>query len=109
MEDYYTKNVLGKLVFRCTKFILNMLCSEQMRFTYTSTMCQNESEERMDVREIRLNNENVIKSYVIHEEVPFVEYRDASQINEPTICYSFSSLLLEVYVQLNVYRASSRS
>jgi len=54
MKDYYMKNVFGKLVFRCTAFSLNMLCPEQMRFTYTSTMCQNESEERMDVRERRL-------------------------------------------------------
>jgi hypothetical protein len=30
------------------------------------------------------------------------------QINQPTRCDNFSSLLLDVYVQLNVLRASSR-
>ena len=41
-----------------------MLCPEQMRFTYTSRVCQNKSEERMDVREIRRNNEYVIMGTV---------------------------------------------
>jgi len=31
------------------------------------------------------------------------------QINQPTRCNNFSSLLLHVYVQLNMFRASSRS
>jgi hypothetical protein len=30
------------------------------------------------------------------------------QINQPTKCSSFSSLLHDVYVQLNMFRASSR-
>jgi len=30
------------------------------------------------------------------------------QINQPTRCNNFSSLLLDVYLQLNVFRASSR-
>jgi hypothetical protein len=30
-----------------------------------------------------------------------------TQINQPTRCKSFSSLLLDVYVQLNMFRASS--
>jgi len=30
------------------------------------------------------------------------------QKNQPTICNNFSSLLLEVYLQLNMFRASSR-
>jgi len=30
------------------------------------------------------------------------------QINQPTRCYSFSGLLLDVYVQVNMFRASSR-
>jgi hypothetical protein len=30
------------------------------------------------------------------------------QINQPTGCKNFSSLLLDVYVQLNMFRASSR-
>jgi hypothetical protein len=30
------------------------------------------------------------------------------QINQPTICNNFSSLLLDVYVQLHMFRASSR-
>ena len=30
------------------------------------------------------------------------------QINQPTRCNNFSSLLLDVYVQLNMFRASSR-
>jgi hypothetical protein len=32
----------------------------------------------------------------------------AIQINQPTRCNSFSSLLLDVYVQLNMFCASSR-
>jgi len=31
------------------------------------------------------------------------------QINQPTRCNNFSSLLLDVYVRLNMFRASSRS
>jgi len=30
------------------------------------------------------------------------------QINQPTRCNNFSSLLLEIYVQLNMFRSSSR-
>jgi len=30
-------------------------------------------------------------------------------INQPTRCKSFSSLLLDIYLQLNMFRASSRS
>jgi hypothetical protein len=30
------------------------------------------------------------------------------QINQPTKCNSFSSLLLDVYLQLNMFRASPR-
>jgi len=30
------------------------------------------------------------------------------QINQPTRCNNFSSLLLDVYLQLNMFRASSR-
>jgi hypothetical protein len=30
------------------------------------------------------------------------------QINQPTRCNNFSSLLLDVYVQLNMFRVSSR-
>jgi len=30
------------------------------------------------------------------------------QINQPTRCNNFSSLLLDVYVQLNMFRASLR-
>ena len=33
---------------------------------------------------------------------------DSFQINQPTRCNNFSSLLLDVYVQLNMFRASSR-
>jgi hypothetical protein len=32
-----------------------------------------------------------------------------TQINQPTICKNFSSLLLDVYVQLKMFRASSRT
>ena len=32
-----------------------------------------------------------------------------TQINQPTRCNNFSSLLLDVYVQLSMFRASSRS
>jgi hypothetical protein len=32
----------------------------------------------------------------------------AIQINQPTRCNNFSSLLLDVYLQLNMFRASSR-
>jgi len=31
-----------------------------------------------------------------------------NQLNQPTRCSNFSSLLLDVYVQLNMFRASSR-
>ena len=30
------------------------------------------------------------------------------QINQPTFCNNFSGLLLDVYLQLNMFRASSR-
>jgi len=30
------------------------------------------------------------------------------QVNQPTRCNSFSSLLLDAYVQLNMFQASSR-
>jgi len=30
------------------------------------------------------------------------------QINQPTRCNNFSSLLLDIYIQLNMFRASSR-
>jgi hypothetical protein len=33
---------------------------------------------------------------------------DPIQINQPTTCSNFSSLLLDVYVQLNMLQASSR-
>jgi hypothetical protein len=33
---------------------------------------------------------------------------DTIQINQPTGCNNFSSLLLDVYLQLNMFRASSR-
>jgi len=41
---------------------------------------------------------------------PKEEEEDSSviQINQPTICNNFSSLLLDVYLQLNMFRASSR-
>jgi len=35
-------------------------------------------------------------------------HHHAIQINQPTRCNNLSSLLLDVYVQLNVFRASSR-
>jgi hypothetical protein len=35
-------------------------------------------------------------------------YSDQFQINQPTRCNNFSGLLLDVYVQLNMFRASSR-
>jgi hypothetical protein len=36
----------------------------------------------------------------------FISY--AFQINQPTRCNNFSSLLLDIYAQLNMFRASSR-
>jgi hypothetical protein len=36
------------------------------------------------------------------------DFFKAFQINQPTRCDNFSSLLLDVYVQLNVFRAFSR-
>jgi hypothetical protein len=33
---------------------------------------------------------------------------ETTEINQPTRCNNFSSLLLDVYVQLNKFRASSR-
>jgi len=35
-------------------------------------------------------------------------HRHTIPINQPTRCKNFSSLLLDVYVQLNMFRASSR-
>jgi len=35
-------------------------------------------------------------------------FRFFFQINQPTRCNNFSSLLLDVYVQLTMFRASSR-
>jgi hypothetical protein len=35
-------------------------------------------------------------------------YHHTNQINQPKKCNNFSSLLLDVYVQLNMFRASSR-
>jgi hypothetical protein len=35
-------------------------------------------------------------------------YQHTIQINQPTRCNDFSSLLLEIYVQLNMFRSSSR-
>jgi len=37
-----------------------------------------------------------------------VNWTNTLQINQPTRCNNFSSLLLDVYVQLNMFRASSR-
>jgi len=37
-----------------------------------------------------------------------VHYTSGIQINQLTRCKNFSSLLLDVYVQLNMFRASSR-
>jgi hypothetical protein len=34
-------------------------------------------------------------------------HRHTIQINQPTSCNSFSSLLLDIYLQLNMFRASS--
>jgi len=35
-------------------------------------------------------------------------FSNSIQINQPTRCNNFSSLLLDVYVQFNMFRASSR-
>jgi len=40
--------------------------------------------------------------------VPTLQFLTNVQINQPTRCNNFSSLLLEVYVQINMFRASSR-
>ena len=37
-----------------------------------------------------------------------IQDRHTLQINRPTRCNNFSSLLLDVYLQLNMFRASSR-
>jgi len=44
----------------------------------------------------------------LHEDGPRKsETRKVVQINQPTRCNNFSSLLLDVYVQLNMFQASS--
>ena len=39
---------------------------------------------------------------------PWMHANTAIQINQPTRCNSFTSLLLDVYLQLNMFRASPR-
>jgi hypothetical protein len=51
-------------------------------------------------------------NYVQHDKILHHAYSTITlitfQINQPTRCKNFSSLLLDVYVQLNMFRASSR-
>ena len=49
----------------------------------------------------------VVFKFKICKSVKFV-HRRTFQINQPNGCNSFSSLFLDVYVQLNMFRASSR-
>jgi hypothetical protein len=46
--------------------------------------------------------------YFVTEVVKCCKLSHSIQINQPPTCNKFSSLLLEVYVQLNMFRASSR-
>jgi hypothetical protein len=47
--------------------------------------------------------------YKKYENILLERYSSFSiQINQPTKCKNFSSLLLDVYLQLNMFRASSR-
>jgi hypothetical protein len=52
-----------------------------------------------------LDNER--KQYHVFKVWKFVLHHHTIQINQPTRCNNFSSLVLEVYVQLNMFRASS--
>jgi hypothetical protein len=52
---------------------------------------------------------NVTPCILVEIYVHFQRKFNAIQIYQPTRCNSFSSQLLDVYVQLNMFRASSRS
>jgi hypothetical protein len=54
---------------------------------------------------------NNVESYNLAETAPFFgneTFVAPIQINQPTRCNNFSSLLLDVCLQLNMFRASSR-
>ena len=51
---------------------------------------------------------NKSTTYVLAFKICKSLHHHTIQIKQPTRCNKFSSLLLEVYVQLNMFRASSR-
>jgi hypothetical protein len=55
-------------------------------------------------------NELLLKEWMKFEEFNVCKSVQSHtfQTNQPTKCYSLSSLLLDVYEQLNMFRASSR-
>jgi len=58
--------------------------------------------ERDEIRADRRKIANVILNRMW-----FIKWRKIIQINQPTRCNNLSSLLLDVYLQLNMFRASS--
>jgi len=61
------------------------------------------------LRRVRVTIVTVEKLNVSDEfEVSKYMHHHTFQINHPTRCNTFPSLLLDIYVQLNMYRASSR-
>jgi len=59
------------------------------------------------------NSKYITRSLLLSRNRVDIELRQikpqkAFQINQPTRCNNFLSLLLEIYVQLNIFRASSR-
>jgi hypothetical protein len=49
----------------------------------------------------------MIKGCILEIKVKIYNKNCSIQINKPTRCNNFSSLLLDIYVQLNMFRASS--
>ena len=55
-----------------------------------------------------VNSINWLQSFLIKIQAPSKHQISFFQVNQPTRCNNFSSLFLDVYVQLNMFRASSR-
>jgi len=67
--------------------------------------------DKLDQFEIYQNYFEIFSSMVLEREefkVCKSVHHHTIQINQPTRCNNFLSLLLDVYVQLNIFRASSR-
>jgi len=53
---------------------------------------------------VGLNSEVEFQLFKVYKSV----HHQTIQINQPTRCNNFSSLLLDVYLQLNMFRSSAR-